>query len=84
VKTKPSSTTSSKSPAVLSATISNFDSMPGSAYVRLPTVCALFGISVPTAWRWVKAGRLPAPRKLGPRVSGFNVAALRRVLQQQG
>ena len=69
-------------PAALSAAIQNFDSMPDSAYVRVPVVCAIFSISEPTAWRWVKAGRLPAPRKLGPRVSGFNVGALRRVQQE--
>ncbi|MCW5603412.1 MAG: AlpA family phage regulatory protein, partial [Burkholderiales bacterium] len=48
-------------------TVKNFDALPGSAFVRLPTVCTLLGISRPTAWRWVKSGRLPTPRRLGPR-----------------
>lgn len=59
--------------------IRQFDALPDSAFVRLPTVCALFGISKPTAWRWIRAGRLPAPKKLGPRVTAFNVAAIRVV-----
>lgn len=60
--------------------VRDFDALPGSAFVRLPTVCTLFGISKPTAWRWVKSGRLPAPKRLGPRVCGFNVAELRGVM----
>lgn len=62
----------------------DFDSLPSSAFVRLPTVCALLAISQPTAWRWVKDGRLPKPRKLGPRITGFNVGDLRRLLDNKG
>jgi predicted DNA-binding transcriptional regulator AlpA len=62
----------------------NFDALPDSAFVRLPVVCALFSISQPTAWRWVKKGLLPKPRKLGPRVAGFQVAAVRRALASHG
>ena len=58
----------------------NFDNLPASAYVRLPVVLALFGISAATAWRWAKSGKLPAPRKLGERVSGWKVGDLREVL----
>lgn len=61
--------------------LQNFDSLPDSATVRLPTVCALFGISGPTAWRWSKDGRLPAPIKRGG-VTGWQVGALRRTLSQ--
>lgn len=67
--------------APLPDSVLNFDAMPSGAFVRLPTVCALFGISRATAWRWVKLGRLPTPRRLGPRVCGFQVAALRKVMQ---
>jgi len=69
----------STSPAI-PATI-RFDELPAAAFVRLPTVCALFGIAPATAWRWAKSGRLPVPRKLSPRVSGWNVGALRAVLK---
>lgn len=43
----------------------NFDDLPNSALVRLPTVQALFSISAPTVWRWSKNGELPPPVKVG-------------------
>lgn len=58
----------------------NFDALPGTAYVRLPVVCALFGIGPATVWRWVKKSALPAPRKLSEAVTAWNVAALRKAL----
>lgn len=61
--------------------LANFDSLPDSAYVRLPVVCALFGYSDSTAWRRVKAGDLPSPEKLGPRVTAWNVGKLRQALR---
>jgi len=69
----------STSPA-LAANVQNFDALPDTAFVRLPTVCGMFGIAPATAWRWAKSGRLPTPRKLGERVSGWNVGELRRAL----
>jgi len=69
----------SNSPA-LAANVQNFDELPDTAFVRLPTVCGMFGIAPATAWRWSKSGRLPTPRKLGERVSGWNVGELRRAL----
>lgn len=35
-------------------------------------VAALLGISRATVWRWVKAGKLPAPRKLGDNTTRFD------------
>lgn len=61
--------------------LQHFDSLPDTATVRLPTVCALFGISGPTVWRWSKNGRLPPPTKRGG-VTGWQVGALRRTLAQ--
>lgn len=63
--------------------VTNFDAMPGSAYVRLPTVCALLEISKPTVWRWARKGILPAPKRLGPRACGFNVAELREFMAKK-
>ena len=60
------------------AALEQFDSLPDSAYVRLPVVAALNGVSAPTVWRWVKAGRLPMPQKLGPNTTAWNVGDLRR------
>lgn len=62
------------------AAIQNFDAMPDCAFVRLPTVCTLFGISKPTVWRWVANGQLPAPRKLSRAVTAWRVGELRRAL----
>ena len=59
----------------------NFDALPDSANVRLPVVCALFGISSPTAWRWVKKGTLPAARRLSEGVTAWNVGELRKALR---
>lgn len=58
-----------------------FDELPNSAHVTLEVVARLFGISTPTVWRWVKSGHLPAPVKLGPNVTRWNVGALRALLK---
>ena len=64
----------------LPAALTHFDSLPDAANVRQPIVQALFGISAPTVWRWVKEGRLPQPRKHSARVTTWNVGELRRFL----
>lgn len=62
--------------------LSEFDSLPDAAYVRLPVVIALFACSPASVWRGVKAGRIPAPHKLSPRTTCWNVGELRRVLER--
>jgi len=57
--------------------LSNFDSLPNSAHVRLPVVAALLGVSMPTIWRWVKIGRIPSPVKLGANTTAWRVGELR-------
>lgn len=64
----------------LPAGLANFDDLPGSANVRLPTVLALFGCSAPTVYRMIARGQIQKPIKLGPRISVWNVEALRRSL----
>jgi predicted DNA-binding transcriptional regulator AlpA len=61
-------------------TIQHFDSLPDSAHVRLRVVCALRGCSPATAWRHVRINLLPAPRKLSPKITAWNVGELRAVL----
>lgn len=58
----------------------NFDSLPNSGFVRLQSLELLFACSRATIWRWVAAGKLPAPKKLSPRVTAWNVGELRLVL----
>lgn len=72
----------------MDATISNetlrqFDALPDSANVRQPTVEAIYGISAATVWRWARSGDLPKPRKLGPRVTTWNVDELRADLKSK-
>lgn len=60
--------------------LKNFDQLPDSAHVRLPTTCAIYACSPASVWRGVKAGRIPKPRKLSPRVTCWNVGELRAAL----
>lgn len=57
----------------------NFNALPDSANVRLPTVQALFACSPATVWRMVKRGTLK-PVRLSQRITAFNVADIRRAL----
>lgn len=58
----------------------NFDSMPDSAFVRLPVVKALYGVSSATIWRGVKTGSIPKPNKLSERCTAWNVGRIRAAL----
>lgn len=69
-------TTKSK-PATPPDSLTNFDVLPNIAFVRLPTVCAVYGIAPATVWRRVKAGLMPAPKKIGDRLSGWQVGEIR-------
>jgi predicted DNA-binding transcriptional regulator AlpA len=61
--------------------LSAFDGLPAAAYVKRPVVQALWGgISDFEVDRLEKAGRLPRRVKLGSRVNGWQVGALREAL----
>lgn len=60
--------------------LAKFDSLPDGAFVRAPTVAAILDSSINTVWRYAKAGIIPAPQKLGPRLTAWNVGELRRAL----
>ena len=77
---KPSYKLGTETHASLPNALANFDSQPDSAYIRQPVVQGLFAISSSTVWRWVKSGKLPAPRKLSEGVTAWNVGQLRAVL----
>ena len=47
-----SSKRTSNEPAPINPALATFDHLPDSAYVRLPTVAPLFGVSAVTVWRW--------------------------------
>lgn len=69
---------STNTPPTAPSALVHFDTLPDSAFVRLPVVAGLRGISTATVWRWVKAGRLPAPLRLSPGVTAWRVGDLRR------
>jgi len=58
----------------------HFDELPDNGYVRAPVVRALFGIANATMYRWIIAGRIPAPKKIG-RTSLFQVGQLRACME---
>lgn len=62
--------------------LSGFDALPDSAFVRLPTVCALRACSPATVWRHVRLGLIPAPKSLGPRLTAWKVGDLRESLNK--
>jgi predicted DNA-binding transcriptional regulator AlpA len=64
-----------------SAVLASFDELPEVAFVKRPVVRALWGgISDEEVDRLEKAGRLPKRVKLGSRVNGWQVGALRTAL----
>lgn len=64
----------------LSPALANFDAMPNSAYIRLPVMKALYGVSSATIWRGVKVGTIPKPSKISERCTAWNVGLVRAAL----
>lgn len=60
--------------------LANFDQLPDSAYVRLPIIKALYGVSSATIWRGVKNATIPKPSKLTTRTTAWNVGQIRAAL----
>ena len=50
--------------------------LPESPFLRIKGVCAFLGCGEATVWRWVRAGRLPKPQKLGPRFTVWKRAEI--------
>jgi len=61
-------------------TIQNFDTLPDSAHVRLPVICALLGCSPATAWRRVRLQVFPASVKLSTKITTWRVGDIRKAL----
>lgn len=60
--------------------LANFDNLPDSAYIRLPVLKRLYGISAASCWRGVKKGTIPKPSKLSERCTAWNVGQVRAAL----
>lgn len=60
--------------------LAQFDQLPDSAYIRLPVLKRLYGISAASCWRGVKKGTIPKPSKLSERCTAWNVGLVRAAL----
>lgn len=60
--------------------VKNFDNMSSHSFIRIATICGLYGISRATVWRAVKNGNIPKPVKLTERVTAWNVGVVRAAL----
>ena len=60
--------------------LEQFDLLPDCAFVKMPVVQALYATSDEGVRRGVIAGRIPRPVKLGRRLNGWRVGALRQSL----
>lgn len=60
--------------------LANFDHLPDSAYIRLPTIKRLYGVSSATIWRNCAKGLIPSPIKLSERCTCWNVGQVRAAL----
>lgn len=67
----------------VSQSLSTFDSLPDTAYVRVSTVAGLFDCSAVTIWRKAREGSFPKPKKLSARITGWNVGELRAALAEK-
>ena len=55
--------------------------LPNVGFVRLATVLAVYPVGRSTWWAGVKAGRFPAPVKLGLRTTAWRVEDIRRLIE---
>lgn len=60
--------------------LANFDQLPDSAYIRLPVMKGLYGVSAASIWRGVKNSTIPKPAKLSERCTAWNVGKVRAAL----
>lgn len=61
--------------------LKNFDNLPDSAYIRLPVMIGLYGISAASIWRGVKNQTIPKPVKLTERTTAWSVRLVRESLK---
>lgn len=60
--------------------LANFDKLQDSAYIRLPVMKGLYGVSSASIWRGVKNLTIPKPSKLTERTTAWNVGLVRAAL----
>jgi predicted DNA-binding transcriptional regulator AlpA len=57
--------------------------LPEIGYVRLPTILIVYPVSKSTWWAGVKSGKYPQSVKLGPRITAWRVADIRKLLDEE-
>jgi predicted DNA-binding transcriptional regulator AlpA len=67
----------------ITATLARFPVLPDDAVVKQPVVQALYPVSDFQLWKLVRAGRFPAPEKIGARSIGWRVGPLREFLARE-
>ena len=60
--------------------LQNFDQLPDSAYIRLPVMQGLYGVSAASIWRAVKKSTIPKPVKITDRTTAWLVKSVRASL----
>lgn len=65
-----------------SENLPNLDALPASAMLSAADLSDMFRVSLNTVWRWSKAGRLPAPVKLGPNSTRWRAGDVREALDR--
>ena len=53
------------------------------ATAKLPAIQGCLGISKPTLWRWVKAGKFPKPVKLSAKTSAWRAEDVRAWMDER-
>ena len=66
--------------ATIPEALAQFDNLPDSAYIRLPVMLGLYGVSSASIWRGVKKRTIPSPVKLTERCTAWNVGLIRASL----
>lgn len=72
-----------KFPKAIPDALANFDRLPDSAYIRLPVMIGLFGVSAASIWRGVKNQSIPKPVKLTERTTAWSVRLVRQALAEK-
>jgi len=60
----------------------NLDTLPASAMLSAADLAGMMGVSLNTVWRWAKAGRLPAPLRIGPNTTRWKAGEVRAALDR--
>ena len=72
-----SQTTNSVINRAIPEALAHFDQLPDSAYIRLPIMRGLYGISSASIWRGVKSGLICKPVKISERCTAWSVRLVR-------